>query len=103
MGSSAHTLQRKHDDEVGAALEPTPGAHRTNDISTAMWLQPWWWVARRPGALPQWRNRHLTETEQSITSSFPEVKGDGAMHMEDAEINGAFKLTVRPFDLDDPM
>ena len=48
-----------------------------------------------------WRNRHLTETEQSITSSFPEVKGDGAMHMEDAEIDDAFKLTVRPFNLDD--
>ena len=94
------TLQRKHDDEVDAALEPAPGAHRTNDISAAMWFRPWWW-ATRPGASPQWRNRHLTDTEQSITSSFPEVKGDGAMRMEDTEFNDAFKLTVRPFDLDD--
>ena len=94
------TLQRKHDDEVDAALEPAPGAHRTNDISAAMWFRPWWW-ATRPGASPQWRNRHLTDTEQSITSSFPEVKGDGAMRMEDTEFNDAFKLTLRPFDLDD--
>ena len=31
------TLQRKHDDEVDAALEPAPGAHRENDITAAMW------------------------------------------------------------------
>ena len=94
------TLQRKHDDEVDAALEPAPGAHRENDITAAMWFRPWWWTTR-PGSSPQWRNRHLTETEQSTTSSFPIVTGDGAMRMEDAEISDAFKPTLRPFDLDD--
>ena len=94
------TLQRKHDDEVDAALEPAPGAHRENDITRALWSQPWWWTTR-PGSSPQWRNRHLTDTEQSTTSSFPIVTGDGAMRMEDAEISDAFKPTLRPFDLDD--
>ena len=94
------TLQRKHDDEVDAALEPAPGAHRENDITAAMWFRPWWWTTR-PGSSPQWRNRHLTETEQSTTSSFPIVTGDGAMRMEDTEFSDAFKLTLRPFDLDD--
>ena len=94
------TLQRKHDDEVDAALEPAPGAHRENDITRALWSQPWWWTTR-PGSSPQWRNRHLTETEQSITSSFPIVTGDGAMRIEDAEISDAFKPALRPFNHDD--
>ena len=89
-----------HTTERDAALEPAPGAHRENDITAAMWHRPWGWTTR-PGDSPQWRNRHLTETEQSTTSSFPIVTGDGAMRMEDAEFGDAFKPTVRPFDLDD--
>ena len=82
--------------------EPARGARQVNDLSAAIWNRPWSWVARRSGeAPPPGRNRHLTDTEQGTTSKFPEVKGDGAMFMEDAEINTAFTLTVRPFDADD--
>ena len=82
--------------------EPARGARQVNDLSAAIWNRPWSWVARRSGeAPPPGRNRHLTDTEQGTPSKFPEVKGDGAMFMEDAEINAAFTLAVRPFDADD--
>ena len=32
-------------------------------------------------------NRHLSDTEQSITSAFPEVKGDGAMQTNLMEVD----------------
>ena len=89
-----------HTTECDEALEPAPGAHRENDVTAAMWHRPWGWTARS-GVSPQWKNRHLTETEQSTASSFPIVTGDGAMRMEDAEFVDAFKPAVRPFDLDD--
>ena len=107
-GGKVHTpecdaLQLIHDDEAEpTAAEPAPGAHRKNDLSSAIWHEPWSWVTRRPDAAhSQGWSRHLTDTEQGITSKFPEVKGDGAMRMDDAEIDDTFKLTVRPFGADD--
>ena len=106
-GDKVHTsecdaLQLQNGELESAATEPAPGARRTDVPSTAMWLEPWSWVVRRPAAaLFPGRKRPLTETERGITSKFPEVKGDGAMFMEDAEVEDTFKLAVRPFDADD--
>ena len=83
-----------HAAECDAALEPAPGARRENDITAEMWHRPWGWLTR-PGDSFHERNRHLTETEQSTTSSFPIVTGDGAMRVEEAEFDDVFKPTVR--------
>ena len=98
--SECDKRQSEHDGEVDTASKLTACARRTDD-ATAVWPQPSEWADRRPCVPNRWQNRHLTDTEQSTTSSFPEVTGDGATNMEEAEIVGAFRLLLRPFDLDD--
>ena len=43
----------------------------------------------------RWNNRHLTDTEQGTTASFPEVTGDGAVQTDYGSFDLASVVTAQ--------